>query len=547
MAITYSTQASIAFKNLLGKSITDTNKGVNNEAEGIFFNIDSNNIWIDYISPTPSVSISNGVCVFVKADLVLDNTSNNKAYFAVWPSNPPNGIDPTTLLPYTYGRGLLSNINPGDRVRNSIPPSYGIGYEAKPYSTGNVLIPPGDPRNWIFQYNSGIFFQQDVVGPTPESIELYVYTGKKLSDQIIFETNNFVRVSALGVDNYIGTATPSISTYSSFVYLIDFENSNTGTTPVTINIDNIGTYEIIKFDEYGNPISLTASGEIIPNKIYYLIWDGQNFQLYLDNPKSTNNLLYTNLIGSIEVGGIPAGTTFSNATMKDMWDALLKPSYLQSNFTSFDFNHGGLIREVGNPILAGTYTFIWTTTYPYDIKPNSITIKDLTNNIILANNIPNTGSYDIYLPTINKSIPSIHQWKAYGIRNNNSSFYSSTLTIKWLWRIYYDTHSNETLTETDVQSLNNKLSENRLGDYTFSTGGYKYFAWPTSFGAPILFKDYNTNLSVAMAGIEDGYTMSVGNYYAQIISITNTWGYTTDYYIFRTKNILNGPIIISVL
>ena len=183
MALTFSTQAIIAFKNLSGKSNTDAlGKGVNNEAEGIFFNIAADNVWVDLISPTPSIAVSSGTTVFVNADLSIDNTSNGHGYFAKWPVTPPVGTDPITLLPYAYGSGTLVGILSGDRVRNSIPPSYGFLYEAKPYSSGPTLIPPGDSRNWIYQYNSGIFFQQDNVGPAPVSINLYSYTGQTLAN-----------------------------------------------------------------------------------------------------------------------------------------------------------------------------------------------------------------------------------------------------------------------------------------------------------------------------------------------------------------------------
>jgi hypothetical protein len=181
MSLTSSTQAAIALKNILGKSMTDTIKGVDNEAEGIFFNLDSSNIWVNDIPGTASIAVSQGVSIGVTASLTLDGTSNGRGYFASWPVAAPSGTDPITSLPYAYGSGVLSGITTGSRVRNGIPPSYGLTFEAKPY-TGASLISPGDARNWIYQYNSGVFFQQDVTGGAPSSIALYVYVGDTLSD-----------------------------------------------------------------------------------------------------------------------------------------------------------------------------------------------------------------------------------------------------------------------------------------------------------------------------------------------------------------------------
>ena len=182
MAFSNQNQAVVAFKNLLGKSNTDVSKGVNNEAEGIFFNIGSDKVWMSVIGPTPSVAVSNGVAVEVTADLIADLTSNGHAFFAQWPSTPPTGTDPKTSNPYTYGVGTLVGISAGDRVIDGISSVYGNGYEAKPYDNSAALIPPGDPRDWIFQYNSGIFFQQNIVGGTPTTIKIYAYRGELLSN-----------------------------------------------------------------------------------------------------------------------------------------------------------------------------------------------------------------------------------------------------------------------------------------------------------------------------------------------------------------------------
>lgn len=182
MAFSNQNQAVVAFKNLLGKSNTDVSKGVNNEAEGIFFNIGSDKVWMSIIGPTPSVVVSDGTAVEVFADLIPDLTSNGHAFFAKWPSTPPTGIDPKTSNPYSYGSGTLDGITAGDRVIDGISSVYGNGYEAKPYDNSSALIPPGDPRDWIYQYNSGIFFQQTIIGSTPTTIRLYAYRGDLLSN-----------------------------------------------------------------------------------------------------------------------------------------------------------------------------------------------------------------------------------------------------------------------------------------------------------------------------------------------------------------------------
>lgn len=183
MAFTDVSQTSVAFKNLLGKSNTDAvGKQLSNEAVPISFNIHASTVFTDSINSTPSVAVAAGVAVFVTADLSLDGTSNGHAFFAKWPVTPPAGTDPKTLAPFAYGAGSLTGISSGDPINNIISYQYGNAYEAKPYDNTVALIPPGDARNWLFQYQSGVFFQQDNVGNTPATIRIYVYIGKFLSD-----------------------------------------------------------------------------------------------------------------------------------------------------------------------------------------------------------------------------------------------------------------------------------------------------------------------------------------------------------------------------
>lgn len=174
MSLSSTNQAIIAYKNLSGKSNTDTSKSLGNEAEGIFFNIDSSNVWMNTIPALAADAVNDGFAIEVEASLVSDPTSNGQAYFAQWPTTAPSG--------HTYGSGLLSDIQAGSRVRGSIPPSYGSSYEAKPFA-GAAVISVGDSRDWLYQYNSGVFFQQiPNASPAPTKIKVYYYCGSNLKN-----------------------------------------------------------------------------------------------------------------------------------------------------------------------------------------------------------------------------------------------------------------------------------------------------------------------------------------------------------------------------
>jgi hypothetical protein len=547
MSLNNTTQTVIAFKNLLGKSNTDISKGVNNEAEGLFFNVDSTNVWISKPNPNPIISLESGDAVLVKADLFLDPTSNGHSYFTIWPNTPPSGVDIKTNLPFAYGIGILSNISAGDRVKNTISPSYGSLYEVKPYDISSNIIAPGDTKNWVYQYNSGIFFQQDKVGSVPSKIDVYVYTGEKLSDQSSDYSN--IKVTATGLNEYIGLGDPTIIEYSqNHIYLVSFEETNTSS--VFLNIDGLDIFPVVSFDSDGNVSELTG-GEIINNQTYYLIWNGNEFQIFNSYPISTSSLTYTNLIN------VPInhpvdhmrGMTFQDRTMKEMWDMLLYP-YQVPNFSSFSFNHNGIIREVGNPINSGTYSFTWSTSNSANILPNTIKITDLTSSNIFILNSINDGLEDISISEINKNTQSNHKWEV-SAQRSNGTIMKTEHQVSWMWRKFFGKSSLVDVSSDNnisiiLTELNSQLSTTILGSYNLPSGGYKYFSWQVSLGIPSLFRDFNTNLAVSMADQSDGYNFQVGSYHAIKYNLINQFGVSTDYYLFRSKNILGSSITIVV-
>jgi hypothetical protein len=157
-----------AFKWIQGKAMTDVAKGAGNEAETVSPQFTANDILFDAIPNVPSTAVSEGVAQFVMANLVADPTSNGHAFFAVWPVG---------LSEYPQG------VQAGDRVKNALSPRFGVGYEAKPRAGSNA-ISVNDARNWIYEYQAGVFFQETLVGATPTVIDLWVYVGETLASKL---------------------------------------------------------------------------------------------------------------------------------------------------------------------------------------------------------------------------------------------------------------------------------------------------------------------------------------------------------------------------
>jgi hypothetical protein len=218
--------------------------------------------------------------------------------------------------------------------------------------------------------------------------------------------------------------------------------------------------------------------------------------------------------------------------MKEMWDMLLYP-YMQPMFTTLSLTDVSTMVEVGYTI-GEVKNFTWTTTFSENIKPNSISIKDTTNNVILIENYANTGSWSISNSALIKTEATSHTYTIFALNSNETQLFKN-LVINWCWRLYYGESTATILNETDIKNLReSQISNNAKGSFAYSTGGYKYFICPVAYNQPINFIDSETTFNVPF---ELPY----------IVSITNDLGITTDYNVYRSVNILNSSLTINIV
>jgi hypothetical protein len=325
-----------------------------------------------------------------------------------------------------------------------------------------------------------------------------------LSDKFAFYLINYMSISI--VDNIVGGTGGGNSVKPDWTAL--------STDPAGIlNKPILGT---------ASPLDVPASGDAATTQVV-LGSDTRLASQVLTNPTPTPTT----------IGGIVAGTTFNSLPVETVLQNLLYP-YQVPAFTSFGISGQATPLEVGASVVGGVRSFAWTTSNSTNIGANTISIIDVTNsNAILTSNAANTGSASLTLTAVTKIIATTHQWKIQAT-NTQSNTLSSTYTVTWQWRRFYGESVNVTLTALDVQALRiSALSSTFAGTYPFSAGGYKYIAYPTTFGTATSFKDQSTNLDVPFQPI-------------QIISITNANGIATNYNVHRTTNILGSAINIVV-
>jgi hypothetical protein len=253
------------------------------------------------------------------------------------------------------------------------------------------------------------------------------------------------------------------------------------------------------------------------------------------------------------LGGISTGTTFSAKTMQEMWDMLLYP-YQAPSFSSFGISGVSSTLEIGDAIAAGAKTLTWGTSNSGNVQANSIIITDVTANSVLATGSANDGTEDITLATeIKRSNPGdSYSWKIDGTNSKGSPMSSRTFTVTWRAKKFYGTSASASLDSAGVSALTAMAGATSLGGtYSMAAGGYKYFAWPDSFGSPTAvtgFKDAATNLAVSMASSSDdaAFSQTQNGWNYALVSVTNSFGASLNYRVYRTKNVLGGSINIAV-
>jgi len=241
---------------------------------------------------------------------------------------------------------------------------------------------------------------------------------------------------------------------------------------------------------------------------------------------------YTNLVPvPVTIGGIAAGITFTARTMTAMWDLLLYPYQLPS-FSAFNIS-AVTYKEVGDSI-AGAITFTWTTVNGANVVTNSLVINDVTGSATLATSVADSGSKGVTLAApIVKTTATYNRFRLSGTDTEANTF-TRNLDVNWYWRVYYGEEGATSLNEAAIKLLRvSGLQAGFAGTYVFTTGGYKYFCWPKALGAATSFKDSSTSLDVDMQAPVD-------------VSVTNTYGVATDYYVYRTTYVLGAAISIVV-
>jgi hypothetical protein len=205
----------------------------------------------------------------------------------------------------------------------------------------------------------------------------------------------------------------------------------------------------------------------------YTLWERISKVEITASQSASASVIYSNPLATPNtVGGIPAGTTFSNRTMKQMWDALLYPYIAPVASLS-----GGFYREYG---ASNTLTLSWSVTK----KSESITtiVVDGTPVSPTGNNQSGTKS-----TTATQNVNTTFTMTVSDIPNGSSTI-TATTTSTWDNRRYWGTlpvgHALTTVsslpfTHANISSLSSELGSGYAQTRTITTNfDYVVFIFP---------------------------------------------------------------------
>ncbi len=228
------------------------------------------------------------------------------------------------------------------------------------------------------------------------------------------------------------------------------------------------------------------------------------------------------------VGGITQGTNLLNMNLYEVFNMLLNP-YQPPAFTSFSISGQATTLEIGDSITTGSKSFTWGISNSSNVTPNTLDIAGEPGNIVTNTSITSPYPYNLTSPITKTTVGSTSTFTI-SATNTKSSTFSSSFTVTWKAKLYVGKNTGTTINEAGAEALTASLGGVPTGPKSFSAGaGYIYYVYPATFADINTMKDQATNLDVPYTQLSD-------------ISITNSFGTTTTYKVFRTLNQLNGAI-----
>jgi hypothetical protein len=232
------------------------------------------------------------------------------------------------------------------------------------------------------------------------------------------------------------------------------------------------------------------------------------------------------------------------------WGPFCTGGYLAPAFTAFDIQGQATAIEVGDTILGTNRNFEWNTSNSGNVQANSISITDTTSSVVLASGLANDGTEILSFTDITQTTLANQIWTIDGV-NTHGGHFNRTFEVDWLFNIYAGNNAAAVLNGAQILALQFKILQGNFNvTFNFPGGDYKFIATPSYMGDVNNFIDPATGFNISMADSTNdpaySHVTGSGLWWYALVNVTNIFGVTIPYRLWRSTNILNGPITIRV-
>lgn len=188
-----------------------------------------------------------------------------------------------------------------------------------------------------------------------------------------------------------------------------------------------------------------------------------------------------------------------------------------------------IIRERGDSI---SFLDLVIETFKTYNDINYIILRNSLDEEIIKFNNPGASGSTKYYQWVPPEIITDNTY-IYGLVSDGLNENYDYLNIEFMDKIYWGYNPSATLTDYEITFLNNELKTYSSGTYNFGVNNYAasgvssymYFIYPSDLGMIDYIED-----------LDNGFTYSPSSFNISEISFTNSYDYTKNYKVYRTKN-----------
>jgi hypothetical protein len=225
--------------------------------------------------------------------------------------------------------------------------------------------------------------------------------------------------------------------------------------------DADGVRVLLNDTDISDDSDFTIDGDKIPTR--------EAVKLLIGTASTSGNaevVYYGSSPSNVTVGGVPSGTNLYGRTVTSILEDIFV-TYLSPSFSSFSISGQSNTIEVGS-VLSGSRTFTWVTSNSSNVQTNSVQIKDVTSNTVIASGLANDGSESVNIGTISNAAPMSRAWRAEAVNTNSTNFNSSNFTVTSIYPYFYGKSSSAITANQTLVSSGTKVIASSTGTITIT-------------------------------------------------------------------------------